>query len=210
MKKKERKLSKGEQKRLAIFESKADELQSQGYKMQKLIISPFKANVFSFLITLPFVFVEFFLFLANMKNEFTADSLLSGLILGYILFIISIFLHELTHGITWAIYCKQHWKSISFGFNVAALAPYCSCSETLTKSQYIIGALMPTLLLGFLIGIVSICTGSFALLMSSAFCIIGGGGDFLMIINILKFKTDAKEILYYDHPTEIGTIVFYK
>lgn len=51
--------------------------------------------------------------------------------------------HELVHGIFWSIFAKSRWKSISFGFIVQSLSPYCTCNEGLTKVQYIIGAAMP-------------------------------------------------------------------
>lgn len=201
-------MTKDEEIRLKAFEEKCVELEGQGFIRKNLMVSALKANFGSLVVMLPIIilFVLLFFVVNHGRNEYGFINLL----ICYVVFIVLIVIHELIHGICWAICNEKHWKSIDFGFNVKALAPYCTCSETLTKKQYIVGAVMPTLILGFLPAILSVIIGNVSMLIVSVFMIIGGGGDFLMIINILKFKPEAKEIIYYDHPTEIGTVAFYK
>lgn len=212
--KKEHVLTEKEKKRLEIFEAKAKELEEQGYTMKKLMISPFAANVGSLLTTLPFVILYTAIyFLVNgfsaMKIFNDSYNTLVRLLLVYVIWIALIVVHEGIHGFTWRL-CTKDKSSISFGFNKAALAPYCTCSRPLTKSQYIIGALMPTLILGFLLGAVTIVSGNGLLFFVACLMFIGGGGDFLMVLNMLKTKVPSKDVLYYDHPTEIGSVVFYR
>ena len=37
-----------------------------------------------------------------------------------------------------------------------------------------------------------------------------GGGDFLIILKILLYRSGKKETVYYDHPYECGVVVFEK
>jgi len=78
----------------------------------------------------------------------------------------------------------------------------------LKKGQYIFGAVMPTVILGVLPGIVSIFTGSYSLLILSALMILGGGGDLAIILKLLMFRTDGEDRLYMDHPYKAGLVVF--
>lgn len=56
--------------------------------------------------------------------------------------------HELIHGITWGIFAEKHFQSINFGVIWKMLTLYCHCSVPLKKWQYVLGAAMPTLVLG--------------------------------------------------------------
>jgi hypothetical protein len=40
--------------------------------------------------------------------------------------------------------------------------------------------------------------------------IFGGGGDFLIILKMLLYRSGGKEAVFYDHPTECGFVVFEK
>lgn len=208
---KEKVLTEKEKERLELFEKKVQELTEQGYTKKDMMISNIAANVGSLVVTLPFVILYMVIyFLVNGIASFDIEVFsLRNIILVYLIFIVLIVVHELLHGMTWKFFVKDR-KYISFGFNKAALAPYCTCSMPLTKAQYIIGALMPTLILGFLLGAIAIAAGNTMLIILACFMFIGGGGDFLMIINLLKNKVDSKDILYYDHPTEIGSVMFYR
>lgn len=205
----EKKLTEKEKIRLEKFEAKAKELQEQGYTMKFLTISPLKANLGSLAVTLPFVIIYFVWYLMVVGTENLFNYNLTTMLIAILFFAVLIVVHELIHGITWKLFVKDR-TAIEFGFNAAALAPYCTCSLPLKKSQYIIGALMPTLILGFALGAVAIYAGNGILFAEACFMFIGGGGDFLMVINLLKNKVDTKDILYYDHPTEIGSVVFYR
>lgn len=69
---------------------------------------------------------------------------------------------------------------------------------------------MPTLLLGFIPCTVAVFTGSSVLLAIGILLIMGGGGDLLIIFMLLRYKSTAGDVLFIDHPNELGTAVFEK
>ena len=129
-------------------------------------------------------------------------------VLIFLFCLLLIFVHELIHGITWAVFAKKGRKAISFGFNPQYLSPYCTCNEPLKKGKYITGALMPTLLLGLLTAAGAIVTGSAVLFCISAVMIFAGGGDLTIVLKLLRYKTESSEVLYLDHPYQAGLVVF--
>ena len=131
-----------------------------------------------------------------------------GLIIYAIGYIVLIVAHELVHGLTWSIFSPNHWKDIDFGFIVKTMNPYCTCGEPLEKGQYILGAMMPLLVTGIIPTVIAFLIGSFPFLLVGLSLIIGAGGDIMLVLKLLRFRTDAKEILIYDHPTEAGSIMF--
>ena len=90
---------------------------------------------------------------------------LSGLQM--IIFVIAILLlvvvHELIHGITWSVFTEHHFGDIEFGFMKEYLTPYCTCKCPLSKGKYIIGALMPLIILGIIPMAAGIIMGSMLL-----------------------------------------------
>ena len=123
-------------------------------------------------------------------------------------FIVLIFAHEGLHGLTWGIFAPEHLKSIEFGFIKEYLTPYCTCKETLRRGEYILGLLMPMLLLGILPSLIGVLTGSFFLLGLGLMMILGAGGDFTIFLKILFHRSIGRETLFLDHPTKVGLIVF--
>lgn len=205
---KERKLTQAEARRKERFEKISDDLIGEGFMRQDLIIDIVKANIGALVVMMPFIIVMGVLYYtANMHKSIGSFSLSSYMMfLGLFLFLI--IAHELIHGITWSIFTPNHMKDIEFGVIWSAVTPYCTCGQPLSKKQFIIGAAMPTLILGFGLGIVSIVTGQLMMFLLAEALILGGGGDFLIIIKLLRFNSDRKEQLYYDHPYECGLVVF--
>ncbi|WP_380907020.1 DUF3267 domain-containing protein [Sphingobacterium chuzhouense] len=121
--------------------------------------------------------------------------------------IIGIILHELIHGITWAIFAKRGFKSIKFGVILKMLTPYCHCKELLTTKQYIIGALAPSIILGFLPALISLAIGNFPLLIFSIFFTVAAAGDFMIVKLMLR---EDKDSFVLDHPSEAGYYIFVK
>ena len=135
-------------------------------------------------------------------------------ILLLVLFIVGFFLliviHELIHGITRAIFAKSGWKAISFGFIAKYITPYCTCDEPLTKFGYIIGALMPTIILAVIPAIVAIAMGNAFLLYIALLMFLAGGGDMFTTFQLLTFKTKGKKATFIDHPYMVGLAAFVK
>lgn len=204
---KERKLSKAEKRRKLEFEKISKDLALKGYNQKLIIVSSFEANYMSIILTIPLicVFLAIYLLLGNQFVLNDTDILIAcGITL---LLMIS---HEFLHGLTWSFFVKDGWKAISFGFILKSLNPYCTCSQPMKKYQIIIGALMPTLVLGIGLAIVAIEFHSTFILLISFLNMLGGGGDLLVILKLLLYKNAAREVLFIDHPYEIGTAVFEK
>lgn len=205
---KERKMTEAEARRKERFDAISDKLVDEGFIRHDLIIDIVRANIGALVVMLPFMIVMGVLYyIVNMHKSIGSFSWLSYMIfLG--LFLLLIVTHELIHGFTWSRFTPNHMKDIEFGVIWSAITPYCTCGQPLKKGQFLLGAAMPTLILGFGLGIVSIVTGQFMIFLLAEALILGGGGDFLIIIKLLRFNSDRKEMLYYDHPYECGLVVF--
>jgi hypothetical protein len=118
--------------------------------------------------------------------------------------IIAIVLHELIHGIVFAIYAPGGFKSVSFGFNAGLGAFYCHCSEPVRVKHYRRAGMAPLVVLGLIPLIFGFFTGvawfkTFGLLLT-----IGGFGDLLVYLKLLKIN---KNLFVLDHPDKLGFII---
>lgn len=204
-----RKLTKAEERRNQEYEKIKAEMLKQGYEERDLTIGIVYANVMAFIMALPFV-VLFSILFSIGKHSFSSGMNAIECSVFFIIFFICIAVHEGIHGITWAVFAKNHFKSIEFGFMVEYFTPYCTCKSPLKKHEYIIGAIMPTVILGIIPCAVSLFIGQAALLYFGFFMILAGGGDMTIIYHILLKRSEKKEELYLDHPYKCGTMVFEK
>lgn len=206
MSKKERKLTAAEARRKQVFEKLNEQMQEQGYKTVELKVGVVEANVLGLVLAIPFIVLALVPYILLHGNP----------LLGYrpvwfvIAICIGIVLHEWLHGLTWSFFTKDGWKSVEFGMIWQYVTPYCTCREPMKKMPMILAGSMPTIVLGFLPALVGILTGWAILILFAVVMIAGGGGDMLIIRNILKYKTQAQEVLFLDHPYEVGTFVFEK
>ena len=69
---------------------------------------------------------------------------------------------------------------------------------------------MPTFVLGGGTAVVAVMTNHLLLFFLSEFMILSGGGDFLITLKILLYRTNKKKSVYCDHPYECGFVVFEK
>lgn len=205
----ERKLTPVEQKRKEDFEKLSEEMEQSGYQKTDLTVSVLRANVIAILIMLPFVVATVVIYRIINPDSSIKLAFHETIILLIAVIILTV-IHEAIHGLIWGLFAKGHLKSINFGIIWEMLTPYCTCSEPLTKWQYITGAVMPALVLGFGLAPVAIVLESFLLLVLSVLMIVGGGGDFYIILKILLYRNKNKEVLFFDHPCECGLVVFEK
>lgn len=203
-----RKLTKKELIRKKRFEELRSEMEQNGYREQSLTVSVLMANLVALVIMLPFMALIGWLYFAVNKHTGAFASEWGALLL--LVYLCLIVVHELIHGITWGIFAPDHFRSIEFGVIWKALTPYCTCSKPLKKWQYILGTAMPTIVLGFGIAAVAIVFHSLFLLCLSEIMLWSGGGDFLIILKILMYRTKSKDIVYCDHPYEPGVVLFEK
>lgn len=202
-----RKLTKAELKRKADFDLMCENLKNEGYEQHNLTMSALFGNIIAFVIAIPIIFIMAAGYMAvNGGLEINLESTNCFILcIGIILFTV---VHELIHGVTWAAFAKNHWKAISFGFIVQYLTPYCSCNAPMKKYQIIMGALMPTIVLGVIPGIVTIFTGNSIIWLLAMIMVLGGGGDMACVIKVMSYRGKKKEKLYIDHPYELGIVVF--
>lgn len=202
----QRKLTAAEQRRKARLEQLEAELYAQGYQKHDLTIGLVYANVMALVLGLPIIVllcVAFF-----VRNTAGTIVMSTGNMLIWSLVLVAmIVVHELIHGVTWAIFAPHHWNSVEFGFIVKYLTPYCTCGEPLARHQYVIGALMPTLLLGVAPAVFAIFSGNLDWLLMGCVMVLGGGGDLTIVLKLLRYRGGA-DTVYIDHPYAAGVIAF--
>ena len=208
----ERKITEAEKKRTERFKEKVAILKSQGYEESKHTVDVVKANILAMLIMLPFVAVIAvpYLIRNGIPQRVAFSTYLLYLALFIFLSMAEMAIHEGIHGLTWGLLSPDGFSTIEFGLIKEYLTPYCYCGTPLTRGQYIIGSMMPTLVLGFIQGIVAILTGNFLIFILSVFLMIGGGGDFLIDWLLIRYKKKYSELILMDHPTELGFVAFEK
>ena len=131
---KQRRLSADEQRRLAHFEAQAEALAQQGYRRVELTVGIVKANVFAVVLLIPLLIIGVGLFL--LRNGLPSAALTPShplLVLTVLLLLIVV--HELIHGLSWAIFAEHHFRDIAFGVIWQYLTPYCSCMTPLSRGQ---------------------------------------------------------------------------
>ncbi|MBQ9285224.1 MAG: DUF3267 domain-containing protein [Bacteroidaceae bacterium] len=179
-------------------------MESEEVQGRKVTIDIAKANVFAMLI----MFVAAIAFLVPFLLIWSGRKDINGLVgsssewlVAFVTMIVGIVVHELIHGLTWAYYASSGWRSISFGVMWKLLTPYCHCSEPLHIRDYMMGAMMPCIVLGILPAVIALIIGSLPLLVWGIFFIAAAAGDIWM--TWLLTKEDHKGLVL-DHPTEAG------
>lgn len=187
-------------------------------KERKETISLTVANILSFVLLILFgvVYLSIYLLIWDTEQldmmvlpENNPEEALKEMSVYCFAFCLALFggivVHELIHGITWAIFANKGFKSISFGVMWKALAPYCHCDEPLLVRHYAIGAAMPLIVLGFIPAIISFCTGSLTVLFFAVIFSSAAIGDIMVLWKIRK-EPNCNMVL--DHPTEAGYLVY--
>lgn len=201
-----RKLSRREQARLEDFQRLSGQMRQQGYRRVDLVVDVVQANVMAVVVMLPFLAAAAVLFFAlNPVGEVYIP--FSGMALWLLAFLVLVVLHEAIHGLTWGLMAPHGFKAIAFGVIWQMLTPYCTCNDGLKRWQYLLGGLMPTLILGFGLAGLATAQGSLWLFSLAEVMILGGGGDFLVVFKMLRHP-QKDGAAYYDHPYECGLVVF--
>lgn len=124
-----------------------------------------------------------------------------------LVFIAGAAVHELLHGLTWAIFCKHGVKSIKYGVHWSYLTPYCHCEEVLPLRPYILGGIMPGLVMGLLPALAGMATGNLLLFLFGLFFTVAASGD-LLVLWMLRYAKATD--LVQDHPEKVGCVVYRK
>jgi hypothetical protein len=186
---------------------------TENYKQEELIIDMTKAHLAAlfYFIFFAIVFgIPYFLLWLNTMTIDTYKSLAldfgtykSIKIFGVIL--LGVIAHELIHGITWARFTKRGFSSIRFGVIWKYLSPYCHCNEPLQVRHYLLGAIMPGIVLGIIPLVLALVTGNIQLFLFGIVFSVGATGDFMMV-NLLRKERMTN--LVQDHPSKVGCYIY--
>lgn len=183
----------------------------ENYEKEMLTIDLVKANVkalyylifFAVIFAVPYLLIWGF----NSKPLFETGNKIIDYAFPFLLFVTGIILHELVHGIFFARYAKNGFRSVKFGIMWKALAPYAHCKEPLKIKQYTIALLTPLIFVGIIPAIIGLLTGS-ALLTIFGIILSGGAAGDLMIYDLIK--KENPEDYVQDHPSEAGCWIYRK
>lgn len=160
-----------------------------------------KVNLFSVLFV-PIFFIAAMLPYAAWTSENIKEGFSLTVFIAIMLAVIpGIIIHELIHGVCFAIFTKGGFKSLKFGVMWKYVAFYCHCSEPIKAKYYIVTLLMPSIILGFIPLIIAYSIQSFALLFFACMMICGGIGDYYCAWLLRNFNKDC---MILDHPDKVG------
>lgn len=184
----------------------------ENYNQEKLTIDLVKANLvslkyflfFAIIFMLPYYLI-WGLDFKNLLHQSKGNLIIAF----YPLFalLIGIVIHELVHGIFFAKYASQGFKSLKFGVLWKMLTPYCHCKEPLKIKHYKIAVLAPLFFVGILPAIAGIAIGHLGLTVFGVFFCGAAAGD-IMIYDLIK--KENPEDYVQDHPSEAGCYIFRK
>ncbi len=191
---------------------------STAYKKELLTISTEKANVLAlaFMVPVLLLFVPLYIWLwpeqvqfGSLKDFYLAhrSEMLLYPFLIILIMIPGAVIHELLHGLTWAAFCKNGLRSIKYGVYWKMLTPYCHCKELLPLQPYMLGGMMPGLVMGVLPTIAGLILGNIYVFAFGLLFIIAAGGDILIL---WMLRIARKQDLVQDHPELIGCFLYRK
>jgi hypothetical protein len=184
----------------------------------ELTMSATAANGYAVIFVVPVILLYglpyYLIWLHGIDKEVLIEQLLLfqqklkwGIPVGFSILIAGIILHELIHGTIFLLFCKNGRRSVRFGIMWQFLTPYCHCTEPLRVKHYILGALMPAFMLGFLPGLLGIITGRMSLLLTGMIFTFAAGGDFLVVWLLRDLPANA---MVLDHESKVGCYVIDK
>ena len=182
------------------------DLKANGFREKDVIIPSGKAMVLGIVYTLPFVITLGLLyrFLLIKRAHLSEVGGLSFYIMFIAIIAISVVIHELLHGIGWAISSGRGWSVVRF--NISALMPSCACKAVLTRGQYLVGVLLPFLVLGTGSAVFLFLYPGTVSVLTMAVNFVAAGADLLIALRAAR----ERGALIADHPTEAGYIAYFK
>ncbi|RDV13746.1 DUF3267 domain-containing protein [Pontibacter diazotrophicus] len=190
----------------------------KSYRKIELATTATDANVQALAFALPAMLVLLVPYVLLWPEQFSSATI-EGLVMVYggrilflpflmmLVFIPGAVVHELLHGLTWAAFCKNGVRSIKYGIHWKALSPYCHCEEVLPLKPYILGGVMPGVVMGILPAVTGIVIGNPWVFFFGLFFTLAAAGDMLVLWMLRHCQpTD----LVQDHPDKIGCFVLRK
>lgn len=166
-----------------------------------------KANLSTLLIGLPLVIAAVFAYGliwggASFQSGF--GEIFSRPLTFVLIMAVGIVVHELIHGLAWALAARKPWRAFRFGFQLKTFTPYAHCTEPMPAWAYRIGVVMPGLLLGLLPLGAGLLSGVGWLFVFRLLFTLAAGGDALILWLLRGAPATA---LVEDHPSEAGCVV---
>ena len=182
---------------------------------RELTITAAQANMYALVFVIPIFLLFGVPFYLLYLRDLTLDALIDFLdnnrhLLKFsalwvlLVLIAGIVLHELIHGLAFLFFCNNGIKSLQFGIMWKFLTPYCHCKEALKVRHYILGALMPAIIMGFIPAGLGVITGKIILLLFGLFFSFAAGGDFSIVWLLRKVPGHS---LVLDHESKVGCYV---
>jgi hypothetical protein len=168
------------------------------------IISIEKASMRALFMVVPIVIIYALPFyLVWGENVLTALRFRSILFL-FLFIVLGIAIHELLHGVVWALFAKKGFRAIRFGIKWEYFTPYCHCIESLKVWQYVLGGLAPLIIMGIFPALYAMYAGNALWMFYAFFFSAAAGGDIQAVWMLRKYKANQR---VYDHPEELGFII---
>ncbi len=114
--------------------------------------------------------------------------------------LIYLIMHELIHGITFSLFCKNK-SNVKYGAMLEKGVLYAMCQERISKKGAYISLLAPTITLTIIAFIIGYIFRVDDLIMLSVFNLSGAAGDLLMTAFLIRLP---KNIQYIDYDNVIG------
>ena len=192
-------------KRIEKCNNISEKMKNDGYTRRDLTTTALRAQTICYLLPLPFVVMYAVIyFLLGNSLSFEGEKP----ILIIVLTAITLIIHEGLHALGHSIFAKNHFKDVEFGFSKGC--PYCYCNACETFYHYAIALLMPLIVLGISLSIISFFLHSTVFFLVVVINIFGTSGDIEILRLMIKDRKNGKDALYHDHPELPGVIKFYK
>lgn len=113
----------------------------------------------------------------------------------FILMFLWLIVHEILHGIGFALFKEVNLKNITFGMFLEKGVFYCMCKQNIGKKVILTSLLFPVTIIGVITLIIGMIINNYELVFLSILNIVSSIGDIVMTIYFLKCP---KDIIYLD------------
>jgi hypothetical protein len=185
-----------------------EEFLPENYRSNEKMVNGVWANIFGSLllmilgVVLGFVYYKIrgkFITPPPYTFSFSPARIIYGIITIIILFAF-LLIHEMIHAIVWSKFTK-----VNVNIKLKSLCRFFVCEEAIKMNHYIIGLIMPTIILGIIPLLIGICLGNIIIYMFGILFIASGADDFLFIRLLMK---ENKTSWIKDMGSKVGIIVF--
>ncbi len=119
----------------------------------------------------------------------------------FLLLTILLFIHELLHGVAFAVFGRVPFRKIKYGYNIKKIIAYCTCELPISKNAYFIVAIFPLLITSIIPTYFALNMARFDAVLFVALAFVFSIGDIVMAIEILRLPKGSKVL---DCPNDVG------